>query len=1236
MNAILEAINSMGKVFVGFAWPMLVQSSLLIAVLLGLDVILRKRARAVLRYWIWMIVLVKLMLPTTLASPTSPAYWLSDGLRSLVTGKYFRAETSATKSVVTGIPLAPSVRSRSNAVASSGGNTDPQPAFVPSVGADRVIPPAMSTSLMTWQGYVLVAWLASVVVMMALLIQRTLFVRSLVAQSEMASDAMAGILQLARQQMHVTTRVGLRLSHAIASPSVCGLVRPTVLIPQNLSGKVSEQRCQAILLHELAHIKRGDLWVSCIQTIVQIVYVYHPLLWVANASIRKVREQAADEMVLVALGEEADDYPKTLLDVSRLAFGSPALSLHFLGVAESKKALHRRIKHMLTRPVPKSARIGALGTIAILVVAAVLLPMARAERSNKDASVTPSATATETAPKASVAGQSDTIIDPNSGLKFVATKTISGANDVIDDENWVTLSLNGKFLLYLWKGRIVPLDGSPAFALKELQGRDVDMWSAAWSPDGQKIAFHAGGIEVLPVSPDTGRPTGPARKLLEDKERWFRGRIYWSADSERILFVKKKNDVEWEAGSSITLRDGRVNRQPDYADFGLVSPDGNTIAYSIPTDGIWTRPVNGGAPRIARARSRGWIEDAQLWTADSRWVVSVVDGWGWKNVHFTRLSDGRNFDLFSPEAVGAFLGKSPDGQKLYFYRSSFDPSPDTFKVVPISGGPVSSLGAPGRWEERWDYSWTSDSASLTTLDWGFFGEQQLWLIPLKGGDRVRFNLESLGKENPWLWGLSPDGRKLLYAVRRGKDRGIQSVDLYIVPISLKEGRAMGPATLVFEGLQSRHPEIPKQELAWSPDGTRIAMPLWTGSKRDLWILSADGGKPVQIGEDTGPPLMWSPDGKMIAFRLVAADRQMLQVIPAEGGTARTVLTTPKEQSVPFGWSPDSKELVVACDGTITSIPIAGGTGRVIARWQDAGYESVSWFGWSPDGQHLAFEAGKGGEASRLCLFSPDTGGIATLNNSPEDASHFTWSPDGKMICCTVEEPVKTRPAGVIRELDVAEALQKAPPVAEKKPAEIKPAPQAEPITGPVFSDNFDNGLSKHWRFQDMPDAGLGPGRHAVENGELMLADARAILDVPDWTDYIVTVRVCMKEVVASGDGGFGISARAVPSQFGSSRMDRYGLGIFWNNAAPYLCLGLYYADASNTLRRGMLRQSSYSAVIDKWYTLEFEVRGQQLRGYLDGKLMVEATDTRLSKGKLWIEANKSRALFDDFSVRQLP
>ena len=112
-----------------------------------------------------------------------------------------------------------------------------------------------------------------------------------------------------------------------------------------------------------------------IQTILQIVYFYNPLLWMANVIIRKVREQAVDEAVLVALGEKAEDYPETLLNISRMTFGRPNLSLRLIGIVESKKALERRIMIMLNKPVPKSSKLGHLGLIAIIVIGSVILPM---------------------------------------------------------------------------------------------------------------------------------------------------------------------------------------------------------------------------------------------------------------------------------------------------------------------------------------------------------------------------------------------------------------------------------------------------------------------------------------------------------------------------------------------------------------------------------------------------------------------------------------------------------------------------------------------------------------------------------------------------------------------------------------------------------------------------------------------------------------------------------------------
>ena len=78
MNSIITFFNTTGKTFIDFSAPMLIQSSVLIIVLLVADMLLRKKVRAVFRYCVWILVLVKLVLPVTLSAPTGLGHWFGD------------------------------------------------------------------------------------------------------------------------------------------------------------------------------------------------------------------------------------------------------------------------------------------------------------------------------------------------------------------------------------------------------------------------------------------------------------------------------------------------------------------------------------------------------------------------------------------------------------------------------------------------------------------------------------------------------------------------------------------------------------------------------------------------------------------------------------------------------------------------------------------------------------------------------------------------------------------------------------------------------------------------------------------------------------------------------------------------------------------------------------------------------------------------------------------------------
>jgi beta-lactamase regulating signal transducer with metallopeptidase domain len=376
INNLISVLNGLGSGFCDYAGSMFVQAGLLIVALLIIDLLIRKRVRATFRYWMWMLVFVKLVLPPTLSLPTGIGYWLGD---------HFVADPIAAHQPADVTQLDPVVETAPPVIAQT-----PYEPVIPAVSDSPITsapsdsPVAANLNALTWQGILFGFWIVGVLVITALLVQRIFFVRRLMAQSEPVKNGLVQVLDQCRRQLGLRRNIQLRLSHNVASPAACGLFHPAILMPKGIVEKLSQEKLRAVLIHELAHIKRGDLWINCVQTFLQIAYFYNPLIWLANVVVRRIREQAVDEMVLVALGAEAKSYSNTLIDVAEMAFSQPALGLRLVGVVESKKALQGRIRRMLVQPIPKSARLGALGVLTVLFFGVVLLPMARAQKQPVD------------------------------------------------------------------------------------------------------------------------------------------------------------------------------------------------------------------------------------------------------------------------------------------------------------------------------------------------------------------------------------------------------------------------------------------------------------------------------------------------------------------------------------------------------------------------------------------------------------------------------------------------------------------------------------------------------------------------------------------------------------------------------------------------------------------------------------------------------------------------------------
>ena len=608
--------------------------------------------------------------------------------------------------------------------------------------------------------------------------------------------------------------------------------------------------------------------------------------------------------------------------------------------------------------------------------------------------------AQKTRAKQAAALETSLIVDPATGAEFRKIHTFSGKSDVLLGLGGF-FSPNGKFLLS--EKTVIPVDGSEPFALT-----DKEAWRGTWSPDGKKAAFYAEhGIWIVPVSPETGRPTGPPKKILAG-EYEFQYPVNWSADSSRIALPRRDDTTDGDIWI-LTLKDGRMTRlteEPGSETNAFWLPDGKSMVYLTRGQRFEIRlvPGPGEKPKTLVEMEVGELQSP---SPDGKWIAYKDR----QNFRLLRIADQRIFRIAPPESVGKFHSWSPDGESLRFACSSYEFKP-LLRIGSTSGGPTFELA---RGIDLWPFQQTWSSASDRILTHRA-NDNQLLMIPLWGGEPLPAELGAATGEKAKPLAFSPDRKRLAFAVGREND----NEDLYTIPVSLDKPEATGPPVLVFENWDRRQVLM---QMSWSPDGTRIALI----HKGDLWLTSATEEKRVQLTKtpeiEGGPK--WSPRGDKIVFNSeIKEGDTRLMLISASGGEA-TTLMTPSERHC---WSPDGKAITAFSGKTLVNVPIDGGKPREILDLAGRGYTERSWGPtWLPDGKHIAFMAEPEkarGTSSRICVASTEKGEIVELASDDTGwKDGFFVSPDGKWISYYTEQFIKTRPASTFWEVKLADLIK---------------------------------------------------------------------------------------------------------------------------------------------------------------------------------------------------------------------
>ena len=316
--------------------------STVVAAAVGVLTLALRQNQALARYWLWLAASIKFLVPFSLLVRLGAYFAWQRPAPPTSTGVYFAIEEVS------------------------------QPFSHIAVGATATHGAAIAAPMLPSMLPVLTGiWLCGFLAVVLMWIIRWGRISAAMKSAKPLNDGReVGALRRMERMAGVRKPIELLMSRASLEPGIFGIARPRLIWPEGISGHLEDPHLEAVLAHEIWHVRRRDNLFAALHMLVEAVFWFYPLVWWLGARLVEERERSCDEEV-VALGSDRQVYAESILRVCEFCLGSPLPCVAGVTGADLKK----RMVHIMTDRILHKLDFARKALLTLAASLAIAIPV---------------------------------------------------------------------------------------------------------------------------------------------------------------------------------------------------------------------------------------------------------------------------------------------------------------------------------------------------------------------------------------------------------------------------------------------------------------------------------------------------------------------------------------------------------------------------------------------------------------------------------------------------------------------------------------------------------------------------------------------------------------------------------------------------------------------------------------------------------------------------------------------